>query len=119
MCKSLTGFHVPTVPLFLVTVLSKSIPGPPFVHRGRAKRRGTLGTAALYLRVRASRLGTDREHTGNRLVTPPSVTAIPTSIRAARDTAPNLKRAGSVPLGSYRSGSIVPAASGGTFLIPR
>jgi hypothetical protein len=109
----------PHPPLFLVAVLYESALGPPFVHRCRTKEGGTLGTAALCRPVRASRLGTDREHTGNRLVTLPSGNAIPTAIRAARGSAPNLKRAGSVPPGSCPSESRVPAASGGTFPIPR
>src|ERR1700723_3333630 len=47
ICKPLTRFQVPTVPLFLVTVLISSSLGPPFVHRSRTKESGTLGTAAL------------------------------------------------------------------------
>src|SRR5580692_12821089 len=101
-----------TVPLFLVTVLvSRAWGRHSYIKAGR-KKAEHWERARSARRVRASRLGTDREHTGNRLVILPSGNAIPTAIRAARDSAPNLERAGSVPRGSCRSGSRVPAASG-------
>ena len=96
----------------------KSSLGPPFVYRCRAKEGGTLGTAALCRAHSGSRLGTDREHTGNRLVTLPSGNAIPTAIRAARGSAPNLTRRQHAP-DFCPSASRVPAASEGAFLIPR
>jgi hypothetical protein len=62
ICKPLTRFRVPTVPLFLVAVLYEQRLEPPFVHRSRTKEaehwEQALSAGALGLR--------DWEQTGNR-----------------------------------------------------